>query len=89
MRVGDEEVLDGVLLAGDVPDDPLAAARLTAVGGHGLALDVAPAADRDDDVLVRDQVLVGHIAAGVVGDPGSAGAGVLQLYGAELVLDHG
>jgi len=27
VRVGDEEVLDGVLLAGDVPDDPLAAAR--------------------------------------------------------------
>ena len=77
--VGDEEVLDGVLLAGHVADDPLAAAGLAAVGGHRLALDVAAPADRDDDVLVGDQVLVGHLAAGVVGDPGAAGAGVLGL----------
>ena len=42
-----------------------------------------------DDVLVGDQVLVGHLAAGVVGDAGPAGAGVLGLEGAQLVLDDG
>ena len=85
--VGDEQVLDGVLLAGDVPDDPLAAAVLAAVGGDRLALDVAAAGDRDDDVLVGDEVLVGHLAAGVVGDARPALAGVLALQLGELVLD--
>jgi hypothetical protein len=68
--VGHEQVLDGVLLAGDVADDALAAAVLATVGGDRLALDVAAAGDRDDDVLVGDEVLVGHLAAEVVGDPG-------------------
>ena len=85
--VGDEQVLDGVLLAGDVADDPLAAAMLATVGGDRLALDVAAAGDRDDDVLVGDQVLVGHLAAGVVGDAGPALAGVLLLQLGQLVLD--
>ena len=85
--VGDEQVLDGVLLAGDVADDPLAAALLAAVGGDRLALDVAAAADRDDDVLVGDQVLVGHLPARVVDDPGPALAGVLALQLGQLVLD--
>ena len=85
--VGDEQVLDRVLLAGDVADDPLAAAVLAPVGGDRLALDVAAAGDRDDDVLVGDEVLVGHLAAGVVGDPGPALAGVLALQLGQLVLD--
>ena len=85
--VGDEQVLDRVLLAGDVADDPLAAAVLAAVGRDGLALDVAAAADRDDDVLVGDQVLVGHLPVGVVDDPGPSLAGVLPLELAELLLD--
>ncbi len=89
MGVGDEEMLDRVLLAGHMADDPLPAACLAAVGGYGLALDVAPAADRDHDVLVRDEIFVGHLAAGVVGDPGAAGAGVLCLDRAELVGDDG
>ena len=42
--VGDEQVLDRVLLAGDVADDPLAAAVLAAVRRDRLALDVAAAA---------------------------------------------
>jgi len=82
-------VLDGVLFADHVADDSLPAACLAAVRGHGLALDVATPADRDDDVLVGDQVFVGHLAAGVVGDPGAAGAGVLGLDRAQLVLDDG
>ena len=85
--VGDEQVLDRVLLARDVADDPLAAAMLAAVGGDRLALDVAAAGDRDDDVLVGDEVLVGHLAAGVVGDPRPPLAGVLLLQLGELVLD--
>ena len=42
--VGDDQVLDRVLLAGDVADDALAAAVLAAVGRDRLALDVAAAA---------------------------------------------
>ena len=41
--VRDEQVLDRVLLAGDVADDPLAAAVLAAVRRDRLALDVAAA----------------------------------------------
>ena len=77
--VRDEQVLDRVLLARDVADDALAAAVLAAVRVDRLALDVAAAGDRDDDVLVGDEVLVGHLAAGVVGDAGPALAGVLAL----------
>ena len=92
--VRDDEVLDRVLLAGDVADDPLAAAMLAAVGRDGLALDVAAAADRDDDVLVGDQVLVGHLPARVVGDPRPSFSGVLLLQlgdavGKELGVDNG
>ena len=82
-----EQVLDGVLLAGHVADDPLAAAVLAAVGRDRLALDVAAPADRDDDVLVGDQVLVGHLAARVVDDARPALAGVLALQLGQLVLD--
>ena len=85
--VGDEQVLDGVLLARHVADDPLAAAVLATVRGDRLALDVAAARDRDDDVLVGDEVLVGHLAAGVVGDSRPSLAGVLPLQLGELVLD--
>ena len=85
--VRDEQVLDRVLLAGDVADDPLAAAMLAAVRRDRLALDVAAAGDRDHDVLVGDQVLVGHLAAGVVGDARPALAGVLLLQLGQLVLD--
>src|SRR5664279_2143317 len=56
-------------------------------GRHGLALDVAAAADRDDDVLVGDEVLVGHLAARVVDDARAALAGVLALQLGQLVLD--
>ena len=85
--VGHEEAVDRVLLAGHVADDPLAAAALAPVGGHRLALDVAAPADRHDDVLVGDQVLVGHLAARVVDDARPALAGVLALELEQLVLD--
>ena len=85
--VRDEQVLDRVLLARDVPDDALAAAVLAAVRVDRLALDVATAGDRDDDVLVGDEVLVGHLAARVVRDLRPALAGVLALQLDELVAD--
>ena len=77
VRVGDEQVLDRVLLDRPGPDDALAAARLAAVGGQRLALDVAAAGDGDHDVLVGDEVLVGQLAAGVVGHARPSLAGVL------------
>jgi hypothetical protein len=68
--VGDEQVLDRVLLAGDVADDALAAAMLAPVRRDRLALDVAPLTDRDDDVLVGDEVLVGELTRLAVFDAG-------------------
>ena len=87
MGVGHEQAVHRVLLAGDVPDDPLAPSSLAPVGRDRLALDVAAAADRDHDVLVGDQVLVGHLARGVVHDTRAPLAGVLPLQLGELVLD--
>ncbi len=87
VRVGDEQMLDRVLLARDVADDALAAAMLAPVGRDRLALDVAATRDRDDDVLVGDEVLVGHVAAGVVGHARPPIARVLALQLGELVLD--
>ena len=66
VRVGDQQVRERVLLDRARADDALAAARLAAVRGQRLALDVAAARDRDHDVLVGDQVLVGQLAVGVV-----------------------
>src|SRR5439155_9305960 len=79
MGVRDEQVLDRVLLAGDVADDPLPATGLAAIGRDRLALDVAATADRDDDVLVGDEVLVGELPRRVVLYPRAAVAGVLLL----------
>ena len=85
--VGHQQAVDRVLLAGHVADDPLPAAALAPVGGHRLALDVAAPADRHDDVLVGDEVLVRHLAARVVDDPRPPLAGVLALELEELLLD--
>src|SRR5258706_492540 len=60
---------------------------LATIGRDGLALDVAAAADRDDDVLVGDQVLVGHLPARVVRDPRPTVATELLLQLGQLVLD--
>ncbi len=87
MRIRHQQVLDRILLAGDVADDPLAAPMLAAIGRHRLALDVAAARDGHHDVLVGDEVLVGHLAAEVVGDAGPPLAGVLPLELGQLVLD--
>src|SRR2546430_6075436 len=66
VRRGDEQVLDPVVFLGVGRDDPLAAASLAAVRGHGEPLDVAGVGHGDDHVLFGDQgldrelALVGH-----------------------------
>ena len=78
---------DGYISLGSGHPSDAIAAVLAAVGGDRLALDVAAAADRDDDVLVGDEVLVRELAARVVRDPRPAVRAVLALQLAELVLD--
>ena len=56
MRVGDDEVADGVILAGLHADDADAPAALRAVGAERQALDVAAGGEGDDDLLVGDHV---------------------------------
>ena len=86
--VGDEQVRDRVLLDRARADDALAAARLAPVRDQRLALDVAAARDRDDHVLVGDEVLVGELRVGVVLDARAALAGVLRSSSSlVLVLD--
>jgi hypothetical protein len=87
VRVGDQQVRDGVFLDRAGADDPLAAASLTAVGAKRLSLDVATARHGHDDVLVRDQVLVGEVPRRVVDDDCASLAGVLPLELYELVTD--
>ncbi|GAA4953418.1 hypothetical protein GCM10023238_19800 [Streptomyces heliomycini] len=63
---GHEEVVDDVVFLELRAAHPLAAALLGPVVVGLGALDVAAARDRDDDVLLGDQVLDGHVA--LVGD---------------------
>ena len=64
VRGGDEQVLDVVVLLGVHPDDADPAAALDAVGGERQPLDVAGARDRDDHVLLGDQLLEVDLALG-------------------------
>ena len=64
MRGGHEEVLDEVVLAQLSTADTLAAATLRAVEVGLGALGVTATRDRDDDVLLGDEVLHGHLALG-------------------------
>src|SRR3954452_8024492 len=87
VRAGNEQVLDSILLDRLRADDALAAADLAAISGQWLALDVAARRDRDDDVLVRDQVLVGQLTVRIALDSCQSDAGVLRRELAQLVLD--
>ena len=62
VRRGREEVVDHVLAAQRRAAHALAAAPLRAVGVDPGALGVAAAGDRDDDVLLGDEVLHRHVA---------------------------
>src|SRR5262245_36634003 len=64
VRRGDEQVLDVVVLLQVHAHHALAAAALLTVRGHGEALDVVRARDRDHHVLFRDQVLELELALG-------------------------
>ena len=59
MRIGDEKLVDPVILAHRRRLLAATAAPLRAIVGERLALDVARVRERDDHVLARDQVL-GH-----------------------------
>ena len=61
VRVADDEVPDGVLFARHHAGDALAAAALQPVRLERHALHVAAVGERDDDLLVRDQVFFGDV----------------------------
>ena len=86
MRRGDEELLDEVVFLELYAAHALAAALLLAVGGHGQALDVAAARDRDDHVLVGDEVLDVEVTR-LVGDLGTTLVGIAALDLEHLVAD--
>src|SRR6202030_1999624 len=78
---GDEEVVHDVVGAQLRTADPLAAAPLRPVQVGLGALGVAAVGDRDRDVFLGDQVLVGHLAV--------AGDDLGEPVVAELVDDLG
>ena len=86
MRRGDVHLIDEILLARGRADDALAAAPLRAVGILRQALDIAAVRQRDDHVLLVDQVE--HVDFAVHGrDLGAALVGVLAADLADLVAD--
>ncbi len=86
VRRGDEEVLDEVVVLEVHALHPLAAALLLAVGGDGQALHVSRAGDRDDHVLLGDEVLDIEVPA-LGREGGLALGGELLPDFSELVLD--
>ncbi|OPZ60313.1 MAG: hypothetical protein BWY87_00534 [Deltaproteobacteria bacterium ADurb.Bin510] len=87
MIVGDEDVLDEVVLAGGHALDALAAAALGAVLGQFGALDVAVARDGHDHLFVRDQVLDVELADAALDDGAAALVGVQVAGLDQLVAD--
>ena len=81
--LGEEELLDEILVLGLHAQLALAPALLAPVGGQGGALDVAGLGHGDHHLLVRDHVL--H--ADVAGEGGDLGAAVVaELVGHRLEL---
>ena len=89
MIARDDQVLDVVLVARLHPDDTAAATMLCAVGRERHALGVVAARERDDDVLVRDQLLVRELPGYVVLDLGAAVVAVVLGQLVEVGLDEG
>ena len=87
VRRADEEVLDVVLVLHVHAGDADAAALLLAVGGERQRLDVAGLRDRDDHLLVGDQVLDVHVVLGE-GDLGAPLVAVALLDLEQLLLDQ-
>ena len=86
MGARDEEVLDEVVVLEVHALQPLAAALLLAVRRDRQALHVARLGDRDDHVLLGDEVLDVEVL-GRRGDLGAALVGVLAADLEQLVLD--
>ena len=87
VRVGDEQLVDEVLVLDAGGSLAAAAAALRLVIGHGLRLGVAAMRQRDDDVFRRNQIFGGEI---LVIDENFGAAlvaeGVADVF--ELVADH-
>ena len=89
MIARDHQMLDVVLVARLHPDDAAAAAVLRAVRRERHALGVVAARERDDDVLVGDQLLVRELPRHVVLDLGAAVVAVVLRELVEVGLDEG
>src|SRR4029079_9773497 len=87
VRVGDEQVVDEIVLLGSGRLLPPAAAPLCAVLGARLRLHVAAVRERDDHFLGRDQVLYREVGA-VRDDLGAPLVTELIADRLELVADH-
>ena len=90
VRVGDEQLVDPVVVLGLCRLLATAAALLRPVLGQRLALDVAGVAERDDHVGGRDQVLGAeflHVVLDLAAARAQLGLAELQLHGAELFRD--
>src|SRR5690606_34873854 len=81
-QLGVEVVVLDALVLGAAP-----AARLAAVAGERRALDVAAVGERDDHLLLGDQVVLGDVVV-QVGDGGAARVVERLLLGDELGADH-
>ncbi len=86
VRRADEQVLDEIALLQAHARDALAATLLLAVRGHRQPLDVSGLGDRDDHVLLGDQVLDVEVA-GHTRELGAPRVRVLLPNLAHLVLD--
>jgi hypothetical protein len=86
--VGDEQLVDEILFL-DARRRPAApAAPLRLVVGHRLGLGIAAVRERDDDVLLADQVLQGQVEV-IAQDLGATLVAVLVAHREQLVADHG
>ena len=81
-----QHLVDDVTFLGPGPDDALAAPALRPVGGGLDPLHVARPCDRDDHVLVGDEIFDGELA-GVGCDHRAARVGELLADGEHLLLD--
>ena len=88
VRVADHEVVDGVFLARGSAGHAAPAPALQPVRLQRDALHVAAVGDGDDDLLVRDEVLVGDLVDGWSEDLRTAVVAVVRHELAAVVLDQ-
>ena len=88
VRVADDEVPDGVLFARHHAGDALAAAPLQPVGLERDALHVAAVGERDDGLLVRDEVFFVDVVGAGLDDLRAALVAVVLLDLDHVVADQ-